>query len=64
MEIIAYPVFIAQLGGAEYVRHNYRSAWVKLAERTIRVPFRELRLCIDDGLRVAEVAKTYAYRNH
>lgn len=64
MELIAYPVFIAQLGGAEHVRHNNRSAWVKLADKTIRLPFRELQHSLDDGMRVADIARTYAYRNH
>ena len=64
MNVIAYPSFIAQIGGARLVRHNGKSAWVELIGQTIRLPFRELAHSLDDGCKVAEIAKTYAYRNH
>jgi hypothetical protein len=34
-EIMVYPVYMAQLGGAEYVRYGKRSAEVKLSDRAV-----------------------------
>lgn len=62
--VIAYPNFIAKLGGAITVRHNAYSAWVQLHDRVIRLPLKEVSLALNDGIKVAEIAKTYAYRNH
>lgn len=62
--IIAYPNLIAQLGGAVSVRHGLRSAWVTLFDgRVIRLPLAEVRLYLDDGIKVADVARAYAYRH-
>ena len=60
--IIAYPTFIADLGGAQWLRLGKRSSHVKLANgREIRVPTRKVYLIRDDGLAVAEAAKAHAY---
>ena len=64
MNVIVYPNSIAQIGGAVMVRYNAKSAWVRLQDRVIRLPLRELAHMLDDGFKVAEIAKTYAYRNH
>lgn len=64
MSVIAYPNFIAQMGGAISVRHNAHSAWVQLSDRTIRLPLRELAHSTDCGLKVAEIARAYAYNHH
>ena len=61
--IIAYPNFIADLGGPRSVRTNGRSAWVELTDRTIRMPWRLIEKITDSGLAVGEAARTYAYRN-
>lgn len=62
-QIMAYPVYMSQLGGAVYVRYGKRSAEVKLADRSIKLPLSEVKMYLDDGIKVAEVAKAWAYRN-
>ena len=62
-EITVYPILIAKLGGAEYVRYGKRSAEVKLLDRSIRLPLSEVKMYLDDGMKVAEVARAWAYRN-
>lgn len=62
-EIIVYPVYMAQLGGAVHVKHGKRSAEVQLSGRAIRLPLSEVRMYLDDGMKVADVAKAWAYRN-
>ena len=61
--LIVYPNYIAALGGAASVRIGVRSAWVKLADREIRLPASEIRYMTDDGLKLAEHARAWAYRN-
>lgn len=58
-----YPNVIAMLGGAIYAETNGTSAWIALPDRVIRMPYSAAKLHFSDGLAIAEVARTYAYRN-
>lgn len=61
--LIAFPNYIADLGGPITVRIGVRFAWVQLKDKTIRLPAREIAQCGNDGLSIAETARKYAYRN-
>lgn len=58
-----YPNLIAQLGGAIYAETNGVSYWVALPDRVIRMPHSQAWPYVSDGLRIAEVARIFAYRN-
>lgn len=60
---IVYPNISAMLGGAIYAETNGISAWVKLSDRTIRMPYNQAKLYFSDGLALAEEARKFAYRN-
>ena len=60
---LIYPRLIQHLGGATAVEYGTRSAKVTVGERVIRLPYSQIKLYLDDGIRVAEIATTWAYRN-
>ena len=67
---IVYHGLLAAFGGASHVHYGKRSAVVvfqgagdRLPVDTIRLPLSQIRHCLDDGARVAEVAKAWRYRN-
>lgn len=68
-QLHVYPKISTALGGASHVHYGKRSAIVvfqaegeALPSRTIRLPLSQIRLALDDGVRVAEIAKAWAYR--
>ena len=61
--LVTYSHVIVGLGGASSVFYKGRSARVRLTDREIRLPTKEIRLAIDDGVKVAEIAKAYAYKH-
>jgi hypothetical protein len=62
--IIVYPVLISKLGGASKVRLGKMSAFVTIpGMEEIRLPRSEVQLYLDDGIKLAEVVKAWAYRN-
>lgn len=63
MEIRIYPQIIQQLGGATLARIGKRSVAVQVQGRVYKCPLSIIRHYLDDGIRAAEVAKAYAYRN-
>ena len=63
MEILIYPALIAQLGGATLARVGKRSVSVQVAGRVYKCPLSVIQHYLSDGIRAAEIAKAYAYRN-
>ena len=63
MEIRIYPSIVPQLGGATLARIGKRSTAVQVAGRVYKMPTREAWIYLDDGIRLAEEAKAYAYRH-
>ena len=61
--LVTYCHLVANLGGALSVFYRGKSAWVRLHGKEARIPLSEVRHSLDDGIKVAEIAKTYAYRN-
>lgn len=52
--VIAYPNYIAQMGGAQSVRVGVIYAWVTLANgQTVRIPAKEAIARLDSGLELA-----------
>ena len=63
MKTIIYPNLIAELGGATAARVGKRSVEVQAHGRVYRMPLSEAKLYLDDGIKLADIAKAWAYRS-
>ena len=63
MDVIYYPTLTQELGGALSTIVGKRSVIVEVQGKTYQMPLREAKPYLNDGLRIAEEAKAWAYRN-